>query len=85
MAGQVAMTTSIAYPYRDFETNTLGTVNVLESLRLYSPDTVMLYSSTHKVYGDLEQYTYTENATRYICQKFPYGFDESVPLDFRST
>ncbi len=84
LAGQVAMTTSISDPYKDFQVNTLGTVNVLDSIRLYSPDTVMIFSSTNKVYGDLEQYNYLENETRYICKEFPNGFNESVPLDFRS-
>ncbi|MCR5592204.1 MAG: GDP-mannose 4,6-dehydratase [Saccharofermentans sp.] len=84
LAGQVAMTTSIANPYKDFETNTMGTVNVLDSVRKYSPDTAVLYSSTNKVYGDLENYTYKETVTRYICEEYPNGFDESVPLDFRS-
>ncbi|MBQ7561610.1 MAG: GDP-mannose 4,6-dehydratase [Synergistaceae bacterium] len=84
LAGQVAMTTSISDPYKDFQVNTLGTLNVLDSIRLYSPDTVMIFSSTNKVYGDLEQYNYYENETRYICQEFPDGFNESVPLDFRS-
>ncbi|MEG2393540.1 MAG: NAD-dependent epimerase/dehydratase family protein, partial [Ruthenibacterium sp.] len=40
--------------------------------------------STNKVYGDLDAYTYEETPTRYICKEFPRGFDESVPLDFRS-
>ena len=84
VAGQVAMTASISDPLRDFQTNALGTLNVLDSLRLFSPHTVMIFSSTNKVYGDLEQYTYTENDTRYLCSEFPDGFDESVPLDFRS-
>ena len=84
VAGQVAMTTSIQDPYKDFQVNTLGTLNVLDSIRVYSPETVMIFSSTNKVYGDLEQYNYSENQTRYICQEFPEGFDESVPLDFRS-
>lgn len=84
LAGQVAMTTSIANPYKDFEINTLGTVNLLDSIRKYSPDTAVFYSSTNKVYGDLEQYTYLETDTRYICNEFPKGYDESVPLDFRS-
>lgn len=84
LAGQVAMTTSIANPYKDFEINTMGAVNVLDSIRKYSPQTAIFFSSTNKVYGDLEQYTYTETATRYICEEFPRGFDESVPLDFRS-
>lgn len=84
LAGQVAMTTSIENPYKDFETNTLGAVNLLESIRKYSPQTAVFFSSTNKVYGDLEQYTYRETDSRYICEEFPNGFDESVPLDFRS-
>lgn len=84
LAGQVAMTTSIANPYKDFETNTIGTVNVLEAIRRFSPETIMTFSSTNKVYGDLEKYSYDENEKRYICREFPNGFDESVPLDFRS-
>ncbi len=84
LAGQVAMTTSIANPYKDFEINTLGAVNVLDSIRKYSSHTSVFFSSTNKVYGDLDQYKYRENEKRYICEQFPIGFDESVPLDFRS-
>lgn len=84
VAGQVAMTTSIENPYKDFEINTLGALNLLDSLRKYSPQTAVIFSSTNKVYGDLEQYTYDETDTRYICREFPEGYDESVPLDFRS-
>lgn len=84
LAGQVAMTTSIANPYKDFEINTIGTVNVLEALRKFSPDTIMTFSSTNKVYGDLKQYTYIEGEKRYVCREWPNGFDETVPLDFRS-
>ncbi len=84
LAGQVAMTTSIENPQLDFETNTVGTHNLLESVRKYSPETTILYSSTNKVYGSLEQYTYREDGTRYVCEEFPYGFDETLPLDFQS-
>ena len=84
LAGQVAMTTSIANPYQDFETNAVGTLNVLDSVRKYSPQTAIFFSSTNKVYGDLETYTYEETGTRYQCIEFPNGFDESIPLDFRS-
>lgn len=84
LAGQVAMTTSIENPYKDFEINTIGALNLLESIRKYSPQTAIFFSSTNKVYGDLEQYEYEETETRYICKNFMNGFDESVPLDFRS-
>ena len=84
LAGQVAMTTSIENPYKDFQTNTMGALHLLDSVRKYSPQTAIFFSSTNKVYGDLEEYTYKETPTRYKCLEFPNGFDESVPLDFRS-
>lgn len=84
LAGQVTMTKSITDPYKDFEVNAMGAMNVLDSIRKYSPHTAIIFSSTNKVYGDLEYFTYEETPTRYMCKEFPNGFDESVPLDFRS-
>lgn len=84
LAGQVAMTTSIVNPRMDFEVNILGTLNLLEAVRLYSPSAMVVYSSTNKVYGDLEQYKYSENDTRYICIDKPNGFDENTQLNFHS-
>jgi CDP-paratose 2-epimerase len=84
LAGQVAMTTSVENPYYDFETNALGTLNLLEAIRKYTKNTSIFYSSTNKVYGDLEQYEYFENETRYMCPQYPNGFNEMIPLDFRS-
>jgi CDP-paratose 2-epimerase len=84
LAGQVAMTTSIANPRMDFEINVMGSVNLLEAVRLFSPETMVVYSSTNKVYGDLEQYSYRETPTRYECVDKPRGFDEETRLDFHS-
>lgn len=84
LAGQVAMTTSIENPRLDFEINTMGTHNVLEAVRKYSPNAIITYSSTNKVYGDFENLEYEETATRYIVKKYPNGFDENVGLDFHS-
>ena len=84
LAGQVAMTTSIANPRMDFEVNALGTLNLLEAVRNHVPDCSVLYSSTNKVYGDLEQYSYEEMPTRYRCVDKPNGFDENTHLDFHS-
>jgi CDP-paratose 2-epimerase len=84
LAGQVAMTTSIEDPRMDFEVNVGGSFNLLNAVRLYSPDSAIIYSSTNKVYGDLEQFTYEETDTRYNCIEKPNGFDESVNLDFHS-
>ena len=84
LAGQVAMTTSIVNPRLDFEVNVIGTLNILEAVRLYQPNSTVVYSSTNKVYGDLEQYTYRETVSRYECIEKPNGFDEKTPLEFRS-
>lgn len=84
LAGQVAMTTSIANPRMDFEVNVMGTYNLLEAVRLHAPDATVVYSSTNKVYGDLEQYEYRETDTRYECIDKKNGFDESTSLEFHS-
>lgn len=84
LAGQVAMTTSIANPRMDFEVNAMGTHNLLEAVRLHAPEATVVYSSTNKVYGDLEQFTYTETDTRYQCKEHPNGFSEKTQLDFHS-
>ena len=84
LAGQVAMTTSIDNPRFDFEVNALGTLNLLESVRKYTPESIVIYSSTNKVYGDLEWVRYKETETRYITPDFPNGFNESLRLDFHS-
>jgi len=84
LAGQVAMTTSIANPRMDFEVNAMGTHNLLEAVRQHAPDATVVYSSTNKVYGDLEQFTYSETDTRYHCIEHPGGFNEQTQLDFHS-
>ena len=85
LSGQVAMTTSIADPRKDFETNVLGGINVLESVRKFCPQAAILFSSTNKVYGDLEEFTYLDKGLRYEVEgKYANGFDESLRLDFRS-
>jgi CDP-paratose 2-epimerase len=80
--GQVAMTTSLQDPERDLKTNVLGTFHVLEAARKLSPNALLAYSSTNKVYGDLEWMNTVETETRYSLPDAPDGLDERVPLDF---
>ena len=84
LSGQVAMTTSIADPKADFEINALGTLNLLEAIRKYSPESAIIYSSTNKVYGDLNWVRYEESDKRYIASDFPNGFSEDIQLNFQS-
>ena len=84
LAGQVAMTTSISNPSMDFEVNVMGSHNLLEAVRLYAPAATVVYSSTNKVYGDLNQFTYRETNMRFECIERINGFDEKTPLEFHS-
>ncbi len=82
LAGQVSFLASLADPRRDFEVNALGTLNVLEHVRQYSPNTVVIGMSSNKVYGDLSGVRFVEEQTRYVAPDFPDGFGESLPLEF---
>ncbi len=83
-AGQVAVTTSVANPRMDFESNALGTLNVLESARLKAPKSVFVFASTNKVYGGLEHVGVSESSSRYEYSDTPHGISEAEPLDFHS-
>ncbi|WP_026734486.1 NAD-dependent epimerase/dehydratase family protein [Fischerella sp. PCC 9605] len=39
-------------PFDDFDTNAVGTMNLLEATRRYTPETIFVHMSTNKVYGD---------------------------------
>ena len=84
LAGQVAVTTSMADPRHDFDVNANGAVNVLDAVRVHSPETIVLNASTNKVYGDLHQIGYQEEDRRYTLPGLPEGVSESQPVDFHS-
>jgi CDP-paratose 2-epimerase len=85
LAGQVAVTTSVVDPRADFEINALGTLNVLEAVRTAAGGRpAVLYSSTNKVYGNLEQLQVVERDGRYAYLDRSFGIDEDEPLDFHS-
>jgi CDP-paratose 2-epimerase len=82
LAGQVAVTTSVRDPRADFRANALGTFNVLEAVRVAAGGRpAVLYSSTNKVYGNLEHLRVIERDGRYAYADRPFGVDESEPLD----
>lgn len=84
MAGQVAVTTSVADPRGDFEVNAWGTFNLLEAVRLYDPRAVIICPSTNKVYGGMDDLRIGEVAGRYAYLDQPEGIAETHPLDFHS-
>lgn len=84
LSAQVAVTTSVTDPRSDFEINTRGTFNVLEAVRLEGIDAPFIYSSTNKVYGQMEGAKVIEGDTRYAYRDLPGGVPETRPLDFHS-
>jgi CDP-paratose 2-epimerase len=84
LAAQVAVTTSVIEPRRDFEINALGTFNVLEAVRQHSPETIVLNASTNKVYGKLSDLLVNEDELRHGFVGLPDGVSETQPLDFHS-
>jgi CDP-paratose 2-epimerase len=83
-AAQVAVTTSVTEPRRDFEINALGTFNLLEALRLNDYGALLIFSSTNKVYGGIENARVTEKNNKYCYENLPEGIDEGFNLDFHS-
>jgi CDP-paratose 2-epimerase len=81
LAGQVAVTTSVASPREDMETNVVGSFNVLEATRTISPEAVFINASTNKVYGQLEAHRYAERETRHVDLDAQGGVGEAQPLD----
>jgi CDP-paratose 2-epimerase len=84
LAGQVAVTSSVYNPRLDFEINSLGTLNVLEAARLSDRKPIVVFTSTNKVYGEMESVATVELDTRYAYRDLPYGVSESQPVDFHS-
>ena len=84
LAGQVAVTTSVADPRKDFTDNALGTFNVLEAVRASGRNPIVLYSSTNKVYGGMDDVKIVERGARYEYAAMKHGISEKQPLDFHS-
>jgi CDP-paratose 2-epimerase len=86
-AAQVAVTTSLVDPLDDFSVNARGTVNVLEAIRRTDHRPPLVFTSTNKVYGGLDDIQLVNDGYRYgpsdpaIARR---GVSEARPLDFHS-
>ncbi len=84
LAAQVAVTTSVTDPRADFEVNAGGTLNVLEAVRQSSNRPPVIYSSTNKVYGKMDDVLVEQDGERYRYRGGLAGVAESRSLDFYS-
>jgi CDP-paratose 2-epimerase len=87
LAAQVAVTSSLTEPREDFEINARGTLNVLEAIRRQERPPPLLFTSTNKVYGALEDVALESDAQRCTPADSTlreHGVDERRPLEFHS-
>ncbi len=86
-AAQVAVTTSLGDPVDDFDVNARGTLTLLEAIRAQPTPPPLVFTSTNKVYGGLEDVGLRRGNRRYepidpgLAGR---GIGESRPLDFHS-
>ena len=84
LAGQVAVTTSVEDPRSDFDINVLGTFNLLEAVRKNKSKAIIIFSSTNKVYGGMDNLSIIEKEGNYLYRDYPFGIAENFGLDFHS-
>jgi CDP-paratose 2-epimerase len=87
LAAQVAVTTSLQDPIGDFEVNARGTLQVLEAVRALPDRPPLIFTSTNKVYGALDDVELALGGAR--CAPLDrhlrlHGLSEARPLDFHS-
>ncbi len=73
-------------PITDFTVNANGTLNLLEGMRQESPESVFIFTSTNKVYGDLpNNLPLLEQESRWeLDSSHPFaehGIDETMSID----
>ena len=71
-------------PFDDFEVNAVGTLNLLEAVRCYCPESPFIFMSTNKVYGDApNEKSFIELKRRYdyAAPEDHEGIDEACRID----
>ncbi len=85
LAAQVAVTSSLVDPIQDFAINAQGTLTILDAIRRLSPETPLVFASTNKVYGALDDVGTAPFEERYLPVDptlREFGIAEGRRLDF---
>ncbi|MDG2272762.1 MAG: NAD-dependent epimerase/dehydratase family protein [Halioglobus sp.] len=83
-AAQPSHDRAAAIPFDDFDTNAVGTLNMLEAARHACPESPFIHMSTNKVYGDapnLIALKETETRWDYDDPEYYNGIAESFTID----
>jgi CDP-paratose 2-epimerase len=83
-AAQPSHDLAATIPFDDFDTNAVGTLNLLEATRRFAPEAPFVYLSTNKVYGDApNEIPLNELETRwdYADPIYQQGIPETMRID----
>ena len=83
-AAQPSHDMAAAIPFDDFDTNAVGTLNLLEAVRRYCPSAPFVHMSTNKVYGDApNKIKLVERDTRwdFADENYKNGISETFTID----
>lgn len=83
-AAQPSHDRAAAIPFDDFDTNAGGTLNLLEAVRRFCPESPFVHMSTNKVYGDAPNtIAMVEKETRwdYADPRYERGIAETFTID----
>lgn len=83
-AAQPSHDLAASRPFDDFDTNAVGTLNLLEAARRYCPEAPFVQMSTNKVYGDAPneiELIETETRWEYADKRFTDGIPETFRVD----
>jgi CDP-paratose 2-epimerase len=83
-AGQPSHDRAASIPFEDFDTNAVGTLNLLEASRHACPDAPFVHLSTNKVYGDRPNtipLREEEKRWDYNDPAYAHGIPEDFPTD----
>jgi CDP-paratose 2-epimerase len=83
-AAQPSHDLASSIPFEDFETNALGTLNLLEATRRVSLNIPFVHLSTNKVYGDgpnLIEMVELDTRWMFNDANYSFGIPENFPID----
>lgn len=85
-AAQTAVMKSVLNPLEDFEVNAVGTLHILEAIRKSQFPIPLIFTSTNKVYGKLDDIQLETTSNKYtpLDSQYFFGIAEDRALNFIS-
>ena len=80
LAAQTSLIESLKDPLLDFDSNALGTINLLENMRIHNPNCRGIFLSSNKVYGNLHDIGFSQRDKRFIPENSISAFSENLPI-----